>query len=98
MKKVTNVMRCLTGRDCGASRSLLKRMYVALIRSVVDYGNVMYGSAARSHEQTSYEQTRCNPGVESVQQGFKPITRGRNGKYAFEMKASRGCRRDERQG
>ena len=42
-------MRCLTGREWGASCSSLNSMYVALIRSVLDYGNVAYGSAARSH-------------------------------------------------
>lgn len=47
-KKVINVMRCLTGREWGASCSSLKRMYVVLIRSVLDYGCVASGSAARS--------------------------------------------------
>lgn len=47
-KKVINVMRCLTGREWGASRSSLKRVYVALIRSVLDYGSIVVGSAAKS--------------------------------------------------
>ncbi len=46
--KVINVMRCLTGREWGASCSALKTIYVALIRSVLDYGSVAYGSAAKS--------------------------------------------------
>ncbi len=41
-------MRCLTGREWGASCSALKTIYVALIRSVLDYGSVAYGSAAKS--------------------------------------------------
>jgi len=47
-KKVINVMRCLRGREWGASRSALKRIYVALIRSVIDYVSVVIGSAAKS--------------------------------------------------
>ncbi len=47
-KKVINVMRCLTGREWGASRSSLKSIYVALIRSVLDYGSIVVGSAAKS--------------------------------------------------
>ena len=47
-KKVMNVMRCLTGRDLGASCSALKTIYVAMIRSVFDYGCIVYGSATVS--------------------------------------------------
>ena len=42
-KKVINVMRCLTGREWGASCTSLKSMYVALIRSVLDYRSEEYG-------------------------------------------------------
>lgn len=48
-KKVLNVMRCLRGRDWGASRSCLKTVYVALIRSVLDFGCVVYQSATKSN-------------------------------------------------
>ncbi len=48
-KKVINVMRCLTGREWGASCQSLKIIYVALIRSAMDYGSIVYTSAARSH-------------------------------------------------
>jgi len=41
-------MRCLRGREWGASRSALKRIYLALIRSVIDYVSVVIGSAAKS--------------------------------------------------
>ncbi len=33
-KRVMNIMRCLRGKEWGASRLSLKRIYVALIRSV----------------------------------------------------------------
>lgn len=35
-KKVVNLMRCLTGLDWGADKVNLKKIYVALIRSVMD--------------------------------------------------------------
>ncbi|CAI5655849.1 uncharacterized protein LOC102079324 [Oreochromis niloticus] len=41
-------MRCVAGRDWGASSSALKRLYQALIGSVFDYGCVACGSAAPS--------------------------------------------------
>ena len=43
-----NVMRCLTVRDWGVSCSALKTIYVAMIRSVFDYGCIVHGSAAVS--------------------------------------------------
>ncbi len=47
-KKVLNVMRCLTGVDWGASRQSLREIYVALIKSVIDYGCIAYRDAART--------------------------------------------------
>lgn len=47
-KRVINIMRCLRGKEWGASRLSLKRIYVALIRSVLDYGYVVFGSPAQS--------------------------------------------------
>lgn len=47
-KKVINVMRCLARTVWGASCSAIKRLYQALIRSVIDSGCVGYGSAADS--------------------------------------------------
>ena len=41
-------MRCLTGSEWGASRSAIKNIYVALIRAVLDYGYIAYGSAAKT--------------------------------------------------
>ncbi len=47
-KKAIHVMRCLTGREWGASCSSLKSIYVALIRSVLDYGSIVVESAVES--------------------------------------------------
>ena len=47
-KKVLNVMRCLRGVDWGANRSALKTIYISLIRSVFDYGCVVYRSASKT--------------------------------------------------
>uniref|UniRef100_A0A3B3Q2D7 Reverse transcriptase domain-containing protein n=1 Tax=Paramormyrops kingsleyae TaxID=1676925 RepID=A0A3B3Q2D7_9TELE len=47
-KKVLNTMRCLTGREWGADYQSLKYIYVSLIRSRIDYGSVVYRSAAKS--------------------------------------------------
>ena len=47
-KKVLNVMRCLVGSEWGAERTSLKTIYVGLIRSVLDYGCVAFGSAANT--------------------------------------------------
>jgi hypothetical protein len=47
-KKVLNVMCCLMGKKWRAGRSSLRTMYVALIRSVIDYGSIAYGWAPRT--------------------------------------------------
>lgn len=47
-KKVINVMRCLAGTEWGADRAALRTLYIGLIRSVLDYGYVAYGSASKS--------------------------------------------------
>lgn len=47
-KKVINVMRCLAGLGWGADVASLKYIYIALIRSRLDYGSIVYGSAAKS--------------------------------------------------
>lgn len=47
-KKVLNVMRCLRGIEWGASRHALRTIYTGLIRSVLDYGSFIYGSAAKT--------------------------------------------------
>lgn len=47
-KSVLNLMRCLTGVKWGADFTSLKFIYVALVRSRLDYGCVVYRSAAKS--------------------------------------------------
>ncbi len=47
-KKIINTMRCLVGSEWGADRMALKAMYSGLVRSVLDYGCVVYGSAAET--------------------------------------------------
>ena len=43
-----NLLRTLSGTSWGADRSCLLRLYKALVRSVLDYGCIVYGSAAPS--------------------------------------------------
>ncbi|XP_038138555.1 uncharacterized protein LOC119781965 [Cyprinodon tularosa] len=47
-KKGINILKCLSGNDWGATSSSLKRIYDVLIRSVLDYGCIVYKSAANS--------------------------------------------------
>ncbi|XP_013884271.1 uncharacterized protein LOC106532689 [Austrofundulus limnaeus] len=47
-KRVLNVMRCLVGREWGAERKALKTIYTGLIRSVLDYGSLAFGSASET--------------------------------------------------
>ncbi len=47
-KKILNVMRCLRGSEWGASTAAMKSMYIALIRSELDYGSIVYDSAAKA--------------------------------------------------
>lgn len=45
-KKGINIMRCLAGVEWGARSHSLKRIYSVLIRSAIDYGSIIYSSAA----------------------------------------------------
>ncbi|XP_049904182.1 uncharacterized protein LOC126392679 [Epinephelus moara] len=47
-KKILNIIRCLKGRDWGAHRASLKTVYIGLIRSVLDYGCIVYESASKT--------------------------------------------------
>ncbi len=47
-KKVINMMRCLPEVDWGADTAVLKNIYTALTPSRLDYGSVVYASAAKS--------------------------------------------------
>lgn len=48
-KRVVNVMRCISGQEWGADRLALKTIYISMIRSIMDYGCMVYGSANKSH-------------------------------------------------
>ncbi|XP_063075987.1 RNA-directed DNA polymerase from mobile element jockey [Engraulis encrasicolus] len=50
-KKAVNILRCLVGSDWGASMMSLKHVYIALIRSALDYASIAYRSAAKTHLQ-----------------------------------------------
>ncbi len=43
-------MRCLRGSEWGASRAAMKSIYIAQIRSVLDYGRIVYDSAAKTFD------------------------------------------------
>ena len=48
-KKRINLMKAITGSTWGASTKALLTVYKALIRSVIDYGDIAYDSAANNH-------------------------------------------------
>jgi ribonuclease HI len=48
-KKRLNLMRAVSGNQWGASKRSLLTIYKALIRSIIDYGDVAYSSACKSH-------------------------------------------------
>ncbi len=48
MQKSIKCNEMLSGTDWGASRNGLRNIYVALIRSVLDYGCFIYGRASKS--------------------------------------------------
>jgi len=48
-KKRLNLMRAVSGYQWGASKKSLLAIYKALIRSILDYGDVAYSSACKSY-------------------------------------------------
>ena len=51
-KKALNVLKVVSHYDWGADRKVLLRLYRALIRSKLDYGSFIYGSARASYIKT----------------------------------------------
>jgi hypothetical protein len=47
-KKILNVMGCLSGMEWGTDRMALKMIYIAVLRSSMDYGSIAYVSAAQT--------------------------------------------------
>src|SRR6218665_507431 len=59
-KKRLNLLRALTGYHWGASKKSLLGIYKALIRSVIDYGDVAYSCASKSNlDKISVIQTEA---------------------------------------
>ncbi len=48
-KRLVNVMRGLSGQEWGADRLALKTIYISMIRSIMDYNCLVYGSANKSN-------------------------------------------------
>ncbi len=48
-KRVVNVMRGISGQEWGADRLALKAISISMIRSIMDYGCLVYGSANKSN-------------------------------------------------
>ena len=49
--KALNLLKVLAHTDWGADRKVLLRLYRSLIRSKLDYGSIVYGSASKSNLQ-----------------------------------------------
>lgn len=49
--KALNLLKVLAHTDWGADRKVLLRLYRSLIRSKLDYGSIVYGSARKSYLQ-----------------------------------------------
>jgi len=47
--KAINLLRVLANTDWGADRKVLLRLYRSLVRSKLDYGSIVYGSARKSY-------------------------------------------------
>ena len=47
--KTLNVLRVVSHTDWGADSKVLLRLYQALVRSKLDYGSIVYGSACKSN-------------------------------------------------
>ena len=48
-QKALNLLRVVSSMDWGADRKVLLRLYRSLVRSKMDYGCVVYGSARKSY-------------------------------------------------
>ena len=79
-KKIINVMRCLVGYDWGADIAL-KAIYTGLVRSVLDYGCVVYGSAAntslRKIDNIQYQALRvCTGAIKTTPTAALQVEKG----------------------
>jgi hypothetical protein len=67
--KCLNLLRYLTGTQWGADRTVMLRVYRALIRSKLDYGSIVYDSARESYKKTL--NTIHNSGIRLAIGAFK---------------------------
>ena len=72
-KKVNNLLRCLTGRDWGATRTSLLNIYQAIMRATLDYGCIGYLSAAESHHRKLDVQQAQGLRIRSGAFKFSPV-------------------------
>ena len=59
--KAMNVLKVLAHTDWGADQSTLLQLYRALIRSKLDYGSIVYGSACQSHLKKTRSYSKPGP-------------------------------------
>ena len=52
--KALNILKCIGNTEWGADRKVMLRLYRSLIRSKLDYGCIVYGSARKSYLQMLY--------------------------------------------
>ena len=51
-QKALNLLRVVSHTDLGADRKILLHLYRTIIRSKLDYGSIIYGSARKSYLET----------------------------------------------
>ena len=73
--KVSNLLKVVSHTDWGADRVVLSRLYDAFIRSKLDYGSIVYGSARKSYLQMLNPVQ--NLGLRLITGAFR-ISSGRN--------------------
>ena len=49
--KALNLLKVVSGTEWGGDRKVLLRLYQSLVRSKLDYGSIVYGSARKSYLQ-----------------------------------------------
>ena len=62
-KKVTNLMRMVTGHSWGADRQSLIYIYKALMRSIIDYGCIACKTSLKKIERMQYKALRIALGA-----------------------------------
>lgn len=105
-KKILNVMRCLVGSEWGADRMALKAIYVGLIRSILDYGCVVYAGASgtllKKLDRIQYQALRlCTGAFKStptetllVEMGEMPLAMRRTQLSLSYWVSLQGCGQD----